>query len=81
MQRLIQIYQPEQINDFDSLTFPLFPIVSSSNNDDDIDNSIHSHTAPPYLLSPENKMFSMPGTLNFSMAALAGDPAAALAGM
>lgn len=46
----------------------------SSNNDDDIDNSIHSHTAPPFLMSSENKLFSTPGSFNFSMAALA-DPA------
>ncbi|XP_055296646.1 broad-complex core protein isoforms 1/2/3/4/5 isoform X4 [Sitodiplosis mosellana] len=45
----------------------------SSNNDDDIDNSIHSHTAPPFLLG-ENKLFSTPGSFNFSMAALAADP-------
>lgn len=49
----------------------------SSNNEDDIDNSIHSHTAPPFLMSPaESKLFSTPGSFNFSMAALAADPAA-----
>lgn len=52
----------------------------SSNNEDDIDNSIHSHTAPPFLMSPaESKLFSTPGSFNFSMAALAAD-SAALAG-
>lgn len=51
----------------------------SSNNDDDVDNSIHSHTAPPFLMGAENKLFSTPGSFNFSMAALA-DPAT-LAGM
>lgn len=53
---------------------------SSSNNDDDIDNSLHSHTAPPFLMGAESKLFSTPGSFNFSMAALAAD-SAALAGM
>lgn len=50
----------------------------SSHNDDDIDNSIHSHTAPPFLMN-DSKLFSTPGSFNFSMAALAAD-SAALAG-
>lgn len=58
----------------------LFFSFFSSNNEDDIDNSIHSHTAPPFLMSPaESKLFSTPGSFNFSMAALAAD-SAALAG-
>lgn len=51
------------------------PYVRSSNNDDDIDTSIHSHTAPPsFLMSPnDSKLFSQPG-FGFSMAALGADP-------
>lgn len=42
-----------------------------------MDSSIHSHTAPPYLISPgDQKLFAPPGSFNFSMAALAADPAA-----
>ena len=35
--------------------------------------SIHNHTAPPFLMSPSDKLFPPPGSFNFSMAALA-DP-------
>ncbi|XP_055585858.1 broad-complex core protein isoform X2 [Uranotaenia lowii] len=49
----------------------------SSPHEDDMDGSIHSHTAPPFLISPgDNKLFPPPGSFNFSMAALAADPAA-----
>ncbi|XP_055617602.1 broad-complex core protein isoforms 1/2/3/4/5 isoform X2 [Toxorhynchites rutilus septentrionalis] len=49
----------------------------SSPHEDDMDSSIHSHTAPPFLISPgDNKLFAPPGSFNFSMAALAADPAA-----
>jgi broad-complex core protein len=37
--------------------------------------SIQNHTAPPFLMSPGDKLFPPPGSFNFSMAALA-DPAA-----
>ncbi|XP_055585860.1 broad-complex core protein isoform X4 [Uranotaenia lowii] len=48
-----------------------------SPHEDDMDGSIHSHTAPPFLISPgDNKLFPPPGSFNFSMAALAADPAA-----
>lgn len=40
---------------------------NSSNNDDDIENSIHSHMAPQFLTSAaDNKMFP-PGGFNFPM--------------
>lgn len=56
-------------------------ILLSSPHEDDMDSSIHSHTAPPFLISPgDQKLFAPPGSFNFSMAALAADPAA-LAGM
>ncbi|XP_065093546.1 broad-complex core protein isoforms 1/2/3/4/5 isoform X2 [Ochlerotatus camptorhynchus] len=49
----------------------------SSPHEDDMDSSIHSHTAPPFLISPgDQKLFAPPGSFNFSMAALAADPAA-----
>jgi len=32
--------------------------------------SIHNHTAPPFLMSPSDKLFPPPGSFNFSMAAL-----------
>ncbi|XP_055523608.1 broad-complex core protein isoforms 1/2/3/4/5 isoform X7 [Wyeomyia smithii] len=49
----------------------------SSPHEDEMDNSIHSHTAPPFLISPgDNKLFAPPGSFNFSMAALAADPTA-----
>lgn len=61
-------------------TYSLIPNSDfSSHNDDDIDNSIHSHTAPPFLMNPDSKLFSTPGSFNFSMAALAAD-SVALAG-
>ncbi|XP_029728669.1 broad-complex core protein isoforms 1/2/3/4/5 isoform X8 [Aedes albopictus] len=48
----------------------------SSPHEDEMDGSIHSHTAPPFLISPgDQKLFAPPGSFNFSMAALA-DPAA-----
>uniref|UniRef100_A0A336M369 CSON011245 protein n=1 Tax=Culicoides sonorensis TaxID=179676 RepID=A0A336M369_CULSO len=44
---------------------------ASSPNAEEIDSGIHSHTAPPFLMSPaESKLFSSPGSFNFSMAAL-----------
>jgi histidine ammonia-lyase len=43
-----------------------------------MDNSIHSHTAQPFLMPPDGKFLSS-GSFNFSMAALAAD-SAALAG-
>ncbi|XP_055523604.1 broad-complex core protein isoforms 1/2/3/4/5 isoform X4 [Wyeomyia smithii] len=50
---------------------------NSSPHEDEMDNSIHSHTAPPFLISPgDNKLFAPPGSFNFSMAALAADPTA-----
>ncbi|CAD7091111.1 unnamed protein product [Hermetia illucens] len=43
----------------------------SSANDDEIENSIHSHPPPPFLMSPaDSKLFPTPGSYNFSMAAL-----------
>ncbi|XP_052562122.1 broad-complex core protein isoforms 1/2/3/4/5 isoform X3 [Culex pipiens pallens] len=49
----------------------------NSPREDDMDSSIHSHTAPPFLISPgDSKLFAPPGSFNFSMAALAADPAA-----
>ncbi|GAB0094515.1 broad-complex core protein [Sergentomyia squamirostris] len=45
----------------------------SSPNDDDLENSIHSHTAPPFLMS-ESKLFPTPGSFNFPISALT-DPA------
>ncbi|XP_058838548.1 dual specificity protein kinase splA-like isoform X3 [Topomyia yanbarensis] len=49
----------------------------SSPHEDDMDSSIHSHTAPPFLITPgDNKLFAPPGSFNFSMAALAADPTA-----
>jgi histidine ammonia-lyase len=47
-------------------------------HEDDMDNSIHSHTAQPFLMPPDGKFLSS-GSFNFSMAALAAD-SAALAG-
>ncbi|XP_055845865.1 broad-complex core protein isoforms 1/2/3/4/5 isoform X3 [Episyrphus balteatus] len=47
----------------------------SSGNDDEIENSIHTHQPPPFLMSPaDSKLFPTPGSFNFSMAALT-DPA------
>lgn len=49
--------------------------VYSSPNAEEMDSGIHSHTAPPFLMSSaESKLFSSPGSFNFSMAALT-DPA------
>ncbi|XP_058468064.1 broad-complex core protein isoforms 1/2/3/4/5 isoform X3 [Malaya genurostris] len=49
----------------------------SSPHEDDMDSSIHSHAAPPFLMSPgDNKLFAPTGSFNFSIAALATDPAA-----
>lgn len=48
----------------------------SSPHEDDMDGSIHNHTAPPFLMSPGDKLFPPPGSFNFSMAALAADPQA-----
>ncbi|XP_063707191.1 broad-complex core protein isoforms 1/2/3/4/5 isoform X3 [Culicoides brevitarsis] len=47
---------------------------ASSPNAEEMDSGIHSHTAPPFLMSPESKLFPSPGSFNFSMAALT-DPA------
>lgn len=41
-----------------------------------MDNSIHNHSAPPFMMSPGDKLFPPPGSFNFSMAALAADPQA-----
>lgn len=41
-----------------------------------MEGSIHNHNAPPFLMSPGDKMFPPPGSFNFSMAALAADPQA-----
>lgn len=38
--------------------------------------NMHNHSAPPFMMSPGDKMFPPPGSFNFSMAALAADPAA-----
>ncbi|XP_055709826.1 broad-complex core protein isoforms 1/2/3/4/5 isoform X3 [Phlebotomus papatasi] len=46
----------------------------SSPNEDDLENSIHSHTAPPFLMS-DSKLFTTPGSFNFPISALT-DPAA-----
>ncbi|XP_055682597.1 broad-complex core protein isoforms 1/2/3/4/5 isoform X5 [Lutzomyia longipalpis] len=46
----------------------------SSPNEDDLDNSIHSHTAPPFLMS-DSKLFPTPGSFNFPISALT-DPSA-----
>ncbi|XP_059616235.1 broad-complex core protein isoforms 1/2/3/4/5 isoform X3 [Phlebotomus argentipes] len=46
----------------------------SSPNEDDLDNSIHSHTAPPFLMS-DSKLFTTPGSFNFPISALT-DPSA-----
>lgn len=32
--------------------------------------NIHNHSAPPFLMSPGDKLFPPPGSFNFSMAAL-----------
>lgn len=46
----------------------------SSPHEDDMDGVLHSHPPPSFLISPaESKLFSGPGSFNFSMAALA-DP-------
>jgi len=47
----------------------------SSPHEDDMDGSIHNHNAPPFMMSPGDKLFPAPGSFNFSMAALT-DPAA-----
>lgn len=42
-----------------------------------MENSIHNHSAPQFLMSPGDKLFPPPGSFNFSMAhALAADPQA-----
>lgn len=41
-----------------------------------MDGSIHNHNAPPFMMSPGDKLFPPPGSFNFSMAALAADPQA-----
>jgi broad-complex core protein len=41
-----------------------------------MENNIHNHSAPPFLMSPGDKLFPPPGSFNFSMAALAADPQA-----
>jgi hypothetical protein len=41
-----------------------------------MNDSIHNHSAPPFLMSPGDKLFPPPGSFNFSMAALAADPQA-----
>ncbi|XP_070502157.1 broad-complex core protein isoforms 1/2/3/4/5 isoform X12 [Chironomus tepperi] len=43
---------------------------SGSHEDDMETGSIHNHTAPPFLMSPSDKLFPPPGSFNFSMAAL-----------
>ncbi|XP_070502160.1 broad-complex core protein isoforms 1/2/3/4/5 isoform X15 [Chironomus tepperi] len=44
--------------------------LSGSHEDDMETGSIHNHTAPPFLMSPSDKLFPPPGSFNFSMAAL-----------
>jgi hypothetical protein len=39
--------------------------------------AMHNHTAPPFLMSPGDKLFPPPGSFNFSMAALANQDALA----
>lgn len=48
----------------------------SSPQEDDMDNSIYNHNAPPFMMSPGDKLFPPPGSFKFSMAALAADPQA-----
>lgn len=48
----------------------------SSPHEDEMENNIHNHSAPPFLMSPGDKLFPPPGSFNFSMAALAADPQA-----
>lgn len=38
--------------------------------------NMHNQHAPPFLMSPGDKLFPPPGSFNFSMAALAADPQA-----
>ncbi|KAG5683056.1 hypothetical protein PVAND_012363 [Polypedilum vanderplanki] len=47
----------------------------SGPHEDEMDPGMHNHTAPPFLMSPGDKLFPPPGSFNFSMAALA-DPTA-----
>ena len=47
-----------------------------SSHDDEMEANMHNHSAPPFMMSPGDKMFPPPGSFNFSMAALAADPAA-----
>lgn len=40
-----------------------------------MDGNMHNHSGP-FMMSPGDKLFPPPGSFNFSMAALAADPAA-----